>query len=112
MDLVGELQQLIFSYLRAEFTARELDRRLAAYVRRIAAARDNPEARRVYGRTRTLLTELGYGHRDENSVKAELRSLMWHITVETSTLVSGVALAFAPSLPRFSTSGLSAALSG
>jgi hypothetical protein len=104
MDLVGEFQGLIFSYLRDEITARDLDRGLAAYVRPIAAARDNAEARRLYGRTRTLLSELGYGHRDESSVKAELRVLTWHVVVETRTFVpGGFSLRFDPSLPRFST---------
>src|SRR5205823_4722646 len=103
MDLVGELQALIFSYLRGELTARDLDRNLAAYVRPIAAGRENAEARRLYGRTRTLLSELGYGHRDESSVQSELQSLMWHVVVQTQTFVPVVALSFASSLPQFST---------
>ena len=53
-----------------------MDRRLAAYVRKIAAATDHAEARKLYGSARALDSELGYSHRTEAGVRNELKRVL------------------------------------
>lgn len=76
MTLASEVRDLIEQCVQGELGVHQMDRRLAAYVRRIAAAVDDAEARRLYGRARALDSELGYGHRTEEGVRNELRKLL------------------------------------
>ena len=76
MTLAAEVRDLIEQCVRGELGIHQMDRRLAAYVRRIATAVDDAEARRLYGRARALDSELGYGHRTEDGVRNELRKLL------------------------------------
>jgi hypothetical protein len=76
MTLASEIRDLIEQCVRCELSLSELDRRLGIFVRRIAAARDDEEARQLYGRVRMLGSERGYGHRTEDDARNELRSLL------------------------------------
>jgi hypothetical protein len=76
MNLASEIGQLIERCVNGELSTGQLDRELSAYVRRIAAARDDQGARRLYGQARILATEVGYGHRTEASARRALRAVL------------------------------------
>jgi len=76
MTLAAEIRDLIEQCARGELGVHELDRRLAAYVRKIGTAAEDAEARELYGTARALDSELGYGHRDAASVRDELRRVL------------------------------------
>ncbi len=76
MTLASEIRDFVEQCIRGELGVHDLDRCLAAYVRKIGAATDDAEARRLYGSARALDSELGYGHRTEDSVRDELRRIL------------------------------------
>ena len=75
-SLAAEIRVLVERGASGELSIRELDRALSPFVRRIAAARDDEEARRLYGRARSLASERGYGHRTEAEARDELQALL------------------------------------
>jgi hypothetical protein len=76
MTLASEIRDLIEQCVRGDLGVHDMDRRLAAYVREIGAAPDDAEARKLYGSARALDSEMGDGHRNEASVRSELRRVL------------------------------------
>jgi predicted nucleic acid-binding Zn-ribbon protein len=76
MTLASEIRDQVEQCVRGELGVHDMDRRLAAYVRKIGAATDDAEARKLYGSARALDSEMGYGHRNEDSVRHELRRVL------------------------------------
>jgi hypothetical protein len=76
MTLASEIRDIVEQCVRGELGVHDMDRRLAAYVRKIAAATNDAEARKLYGSARALESEMGYGHRTEAQVRAELHSVL------------------------------------
>jgi hypothetical protein len=76
MTLASEIREIVEQCVRGELTVHDMDRRLAAYVRKIAVATDDPEATKLYGSARALDSEMGYGHRTEVQVRQELRRVL------------------------------------
>jgi hypothetical protein len=79
MTLASEIRELVEQCVRGDVGVHDMDRRLAAYVRRIAAAGDDAEARKLYGSARALDSEMGYGHRTEAQVRDELRRVLGEV---------------------------------
>jgi len=79
MTLASEIREIVEQCVRGELGVHDMDRRLAAYVRKIAAATDDPEARKLYGSARAFDSEMGYGHRTEAQVRTELRRVLAEI---------------------------------
>lgn len=76
MTLASEIRDIVEQCVRGELGVHDMDRRLAAYVRKIAAAENDVEARKLYGSARALDSEMGYGHRTEPQVRAELSKVL------------------------------------
>jgi hypothetical protein len=76
MTLASEIREILEQCVRGEVGVHDMDRRLTAYVRKIAAARDDAEAAKLYGSARALDSEMGYGHRTEAQVREELRRVL------------------------------------
>jgi hypothetical protein len=76
MTLATEIRDLVEQCVRGDLGVHDMDRRLAVYVRQIAAARDDAEAAKLYGSARALDSEMGYGHRTEAQVREELRRVL------------------------------------
>jgi predicted nucleic acid-binding Zn-ribbon protein len=81
MTLASEIRDLVEQCVRGDLGVHDMDRRLADYVRKIGAATDDAEARKLYGSARALDSEMGYGHRDEESVRSELRRVLAEVDV-------------------------------
>ena len=82
MTLAAEIREVIEQCIRGDIGVHDMGRRLGAYVRAIAAAMDDGEARKLYGSARALDSELGYGHRTEEGVRGELRRVLAEVDAE------------------------------
>jgi hypothetical protein len=75
MNLLFEVRDQVQAYLDGSQSLGDLDYWLAGYVQAIADA-DDERVRRLVGRAWLLIDELGYGHRDEASVRDELAAAL------------------------------------
>jgi hypothetical protein len=71
MDLLDEIRLHVQSYVDGRCTLDQLQERLADRAETVAAS-DDDRIRRLDGRAWTLISEYGYGHRSEDSVRADL----------------------------------------
>lgn len=78
--MTGALRAIIKAYLAhpQKTDPFELERQLTVFTRSISHASE--QARHIYGRTRTLLSELAYHHRSKTSFDAALFQLLRTIT--------------------------------
>jgi len=90
MTLASEIRDLVEQCVRGELGVHAMDGRLAAYVRKVGAAKDGAEARKLYGSARALDSEMSYGHRTEEDVRSELRRILAEVdTIYHSTTQAG-----------------------
>lgn len=71
-SIASEIRRLVAGYLDGHLARRDLDRQLARFTRAIYDG-DEPEATRLYGAARRLLTERGDGYRTEDELRLALR---------------------------------------
>ena len=85
MTLASEIRDIVEQCVRGELGVHDMDRRLAAYVRKVAAAKDDVEARKLYGSARLLDSEMGSGHRTEAQVRVELERVLAEVDAGSHT---------------------------
>lgn len=93
MNPLQEVQGQISSYLDGALSLDELEDWLAESAESLSQAGDDA-AVRLSARAWRLISELGYGHRDENSVREELRKAMpQRVRMTHAESVGGVTVA-------------------
>lgn len=99
MALMQEAQQLVRGYIDGRVTRASVENWLARNAQAVADAHDG-DMDRLFGRVSSLLAELGYGHRSEAEVRAELAAFLTAVQVNCTYWVTPpVTLTLAAAMP-------------
>jgi len=98
MDLAAEIQERVRAYLRGTTSLATLENSLGDLGETSSVGQEQP-ANHLAGRVWRLISEYGYGHRDEESMRAEFllllpegSTLTWEGRVRQLTTTTGAAV--------------------